>query len=681
MTQPWLISLFLECPPNAGLHCPDNKEIESFMESVKEKSLVWHSFPFNSQNEVYDESLFEYGIWLSTQYLPSIIPDTVLIPRVMSQRDVPGMTRSLIPLLVKNNISAISIGCNSLSAPPAVPDIFRWRDPISDTEIIAMVNAGGYGEPIPEQTVMIKNYTEALMFAWNSDNRGPFEIETLLSGLEAIGEEFPNAYVHASTFDAYVNNLLQHPEIVASLPIIDQEIGDTWTYGPPSDPLKLAQFRAATRHRSDCVKSGKCVLKTGGMTPFNNFSRILLKCGEHTFGMSIGKYLTQSYYDWSNEALNTGLNDHNIDLEMIKNSWYEQRKWCIEFAMTALKMTSNSDEMELYNNIMNELEIINNPKQSLPNINDHNQWIRINASEQFTVKIMENSYLIQFNKTTGALKKLQNTMTGVEYIGAIDNDINFVHGLGLFYYTIRTEQDFINWYENNYNYGKSCNKDFCKIGLANHTNDTVKHQNIQSSLLGIYKHISDDIFVVEMNLGTQQSELHSKYGAPSIVYNVINFTGSTDAVNINSDGFAMNLIWFNKTFTRIPENLWMIFNPSLSCNKMLVNKVGEMVDIQNVVKNGTFHLHSVAPKGVVECQFGSKHTIQVQPIDAPLAGFVPQGMNEFTSFASPLDTVSNLSRGFGFVLFDTVWDTNYPQWYPFDSNDADAIYRFNVFLT
>ncbi len=73
---------------------------------------------------------------------------------------------------------------------------------------------------------MIDNYSEAIMFAWNGDNAGPFDLfEEFLPGLEGIKEEFPNAYVHASTFDNYINNLMQHKNIINSLTVIDKEIG------------------------------------------------------------------------------------------------------------------------------------------------------------------------------------------------------------------------------------------------------------------------------------------------------------------------------------------------------------------------------------------------------------------------------------------------------------------------
>ena len=64
--------------------------------------------------------------------------------QTLSQRDVPGMTRGVIPLLVAVNASAISIGVNGASCPPNVPKAFVWQEPESGAEILGMVHPYGY---------------------------------------------------------------------------------------------------------------------------------------------------------------------------------------------------------------------------------------------------------------------------------------------------------------------------------------------------------------------------------------------------------------------------------------------------------------------------------------------------------------------------------------------------------
>lgn len=63
------------------------------------------------------------------------------------QRDVPGLTRAVIPIFVAAGIKAISVGVNAGSAPPGVPKYqpFVWRDEASDTQILAFWHPGGWG--------------------------------------------------------------------------------------------------------------------------------------------------------------------------------------------------------------------------------------------------------------------------------------------------------------------------------------------------------------------------------------------------------------------------------------------------------------------------------------------------------------------------------------------------------
>ena len=116
------------------------------------------------------------------------------------------------------------------------------------------------------------------------------------------------------------------PEVRSKLPVLDLEVGDTWSYGIQSDPRKVANVRAAIRHRAAfeaaaitaaaeeeedherqdehehereqrpqqrvargpgaAVGGGAgAVLAAAGGEPFNwwsNFSRCLLKGFEHT---------------------------------------------------------------------------------------------------------------------------------------------------------------------------------------------------------------------------------------------------------------------------------------------------------------------------------------------------------------------------------------------------------------
>ena len=42
---------------------------------------------------------------------------------------------------------------------------------------------------------------------------------------------FPGSYIAASTFDDYVNALIDYLPAIGNWPTVTQEIGDTWVFG------------------------------------------------------------------------------------------------------------------------------------------------------------------------------------------------------------------------------------------------------------------------------------------------------------------------------------------------------------------------------------------------------------------------------------------------------------------
>lgn len=100
------------------------------------------SHRFNAEPELYDPGLFCAALNLTFTE-----DDYFGHPHRMtlSQRDVPGLTRAAIPLLVAAGVKAISVGENRDLRPVNVPPIFKWRDKATGTEMLALFHPGGYG--------------------------------------------------------------------------------------------------------------------------------------------------------------------------------------------------------------------------------------------------------------------------------------------------------------------------------------------------------------------------------------------------------------------------------------------------------------------------------------------------------------------------------------------------------
>jgi hypothetical protein len=187
MTHSWLVSMYLDCPPGLGFHCPNASAVSAFASAVKRGDIYWHAYAFNAEPEGYpDASMFEFGVQLT-----HALDDTFGLPhkQVLSQRDVPGLTRGVVPLLAKHGVTALSIGVNGGCAPPAVPRIFRWKDNASATSVYGLVHAGGYGGIGLSDCATAPGFDGALAFAWRLDNSGPqslAEVQAIYAQLRQV---------------------------------------------------------------------------------------------------------------------------------------------------------------------------------------------------------------------------------------------------------------------------------------------------------------------------------------------------------------------------------------------------------------------------------------------------------------------------------------------------------------
>ena len=116
-----------------------------------------------------------------------------------------------------------------------------------------------------------------------------------------LRKEFPGAKIIASTLDAFADEMIKAK---SCLPVVESEMGDTWSHGPPSDPLKVSMFRALTRKRRQCVDEGRC---NNSDHRFYNFSRLLLKNAEHDWGRSGGAMSSDQSTGWSNAEFHAKL--------------------------------------------------------------------------------------------------------------------------------------------------------------------------------------------------------------------------------------------------------------------------------------------------------------------------------------------------------------------------------------
>ena len=204
----------------------------------------------------------------------------------MSQRDVPGWTRATIPLLARRGINGLSVGAGQPPGKPDTPPLFVWRDEASDTDVVVTYESS-YGQATADArhraVAFVLPNGVALACGWHGDNQGPQAVAVAQEDWISLREKFPNATVKASTLDDFFD-VANQPEVKAKLPVVMAEIGDGWIQGCPSDPLKNAQLREASRQRRACVDAGACDPASPAMKAFD---RMLMKVPEHTWGVAM----------------------------------------------------------------------------------------------------------------------------------------------------------------------------------------------------------------------------------------------------------------------------------------------------------------------------------------------------------------------------------------------------------
>lgn len=175
---------------------------------------------------------------------------------------------------------------------------------------------------------------------------------------------------------------------------------------------------------------------------------------------------------------------------------------------------------------------------------------------------------------------------------------------------------------------------------------------------------------------------------------------------------------FDKTPTRLPESLWVLFHPlpaagagasASSCDgtrggvlctrpgrgshtaephEWYVEKLGQLVNVDSVLLNGSKHLHSTDPcgAGVVRGPASSAGTAGAVPsggfnVTSLDAGLVAPGRPSLWNLTSTDPDVP--AAGVSFNLANNLYDTNYPAWYPFAGvgTDGDENLRFRFVMS
>lgn len=641
-TGSWLIERYLGRA--------SSKERSALEAAIAKGYIHWHALPFTTHTELMDASLFRYALSMSQRLDRRYGKRTI----ASKMTDVPGHTLSMVPLMQQAGIRYLHIGVNRASKRPAVPSLFRWQAPCG-AEIIVNY-AENYGD-----RVEIEGLKDALVFAHTGDNCGPPSIGDIRDEFKRISANYPGANVIASTMDAFAEKLL---DVKDRLPIVKEEIGDTWIHGVGTDPLKLAKYRECLRLRNQWLEEGRW---TEDSTEYNAFSEALSLIAEHTWGLDLKKWLPdfihyakpdfqdarrrdevdpsaipEKYQYIGAFALNemdeySKMLFEDVDIRktysFMEASWAEQRAY-IDAAVGAL----DEEKRQAVNEAFAKLE----PKWPEALGDRLLKPFETVVAGMFRVAFALDGSLIQLKDPFGK--------------SWVTESVPF----GLYRYEVFGPENYDQWFQeymqNRLETHMWADADYNKPGFefAKPRPRHLEYRPLVDDIIFTPGLAADQVTV----LARMPKEACEVYGAPRRISILYRF-------HHHERSFEAELQWFDKDANRMPEASWFscavqVDNPNL----WMLDKMNQPISPLQVVKDGNRNLHAVCD-GV--SYHGADGSVTLKTLDAALVSPGHPRLLQFTNTFAPLE------HGMHFNLHNNKWGTNFPMWY-----EEDAKFRFIV---
>lgn len=608
----------------------DETQRAALIEALKKGNIVPHALPFTMHSELLDADTFDYGLSI-VDALDKIRGKKTVAAKMT---DVPGHTKGIVPLLARHGIKLLHIGVNGVSAMPEVPECFLWKNGGSE---VVVIYSGDYGGAFCCDLI-----DELLYFDHTLDNHGAPSPEKVLKKLEQIKEAFGGCDVQAGTIDDYAEILWQ---VRDKLPVVENEIGDSWIHGSAADPYKSAALRQLMRLKGEWLSDGTMQKNT---QEYAEFSDALLCIAEHTCGMDTKTYfadyehylkadfqkarkrdkivIKHPFRDFPFNILNI-INKIRFKsgYSIIEKSWAEQRDY-IQKATNAL---SESHKQQAESAL----------KRLLPcRIAD------VSQGQPYTAPIKFSDFELELNAFGG--------IGAFSYKG---NEIIRKNNDALLEYRIYTSRDYDFWFTH---YARNFDKN-AVWGYPDFGRPLLKYADGKYPA-GRFYYKTDSAFVCEedsqikifVNLKCEKT-LCEQAGAPREVQAVY---------TLNADGLKFDILWCAKDADRLTQAVFLHLYPNT--DELSLIKLGSRIDYKSTVSMGGRNLHAVE-RCIMKTASGDFTLINHH---SPLLSV---GRGKILEYDNKIEDVRR--DGISYVLYDNVWGTNFPLWY-----DDNALFSFEI---
>jgi len=604
-TGSWLIYEYLE-----QAHPQERLQME---EAIQAGDIAWHALPFTTHTELMDAPLFRYGLSLARRLDERFSRRTI----AAKLTDVPGHTRAMLPLLAEAGVRFLHIGVNGACPHLDIPPIFLWKDEETGASVMVAY------QPSYGQLLSLPGFSHALTFAHTIDNIGPQAEGDVLHHFAQLRQQYPSADVHASTLDEYARAL---EGFASRLPVVTDEVGDTWIHGVGTDPTLVRRYRQLSRLRQAWMAEKR---PETASTSFDRFSRFLLRVPEHTWGMDEKTFLGD-YIHYRPEQLARVRNEPRF--RTFAASWEEKHGY-LEQAVRSLDGSALASEAQA------ALDAAAPQRFSLDPYQPAGSEDLLIAGAHFTVGI---------DPGTGAINHLVDHRSGTAYAGPD-------RLLGLFRYQTFSQEDY-DHYLDEYLSKKPewAILDFSKPGIQEAGAVSLMWQPERAE-----RYTRRDTQGVHLLARVHMPEMAWKdFGCPEEIFLAVDLPQDEPVIRLD-------LRWFKKQANRLPEAAWFSFKPVTDPDgSWHFEKMGRWISPRQVIAKGNRRLHAVERR--IYYADGSRR-LQIETLDAPLAA---PGEPALLRFHQDLPAVEG---GVHFNLYNNVWGTNFPMWF-----DQDARFRFTL---
>lgn len=598
--------------------------------AMRRGDIVPHALPFTTHTELLDEDTLEYGLSI-VERLDALRGRKTVAAKMT---DVPGHTKGLLPLLAEHGVKLLHIGVNAASAVPEVPECFLWK--CGEYEI-PVIYSGGYGGAL-----QLDLTEEVLYFDHTNDNRGTPEPEQIVKKLEEIQKEYPGYVVEAGTMDEFADVLWEKRH---HLPVVTDEIGDTWIHGGATDPWKTGALRTLMGLKKKWLAEGS--LKKAD-PEYENFSDSLLCVAEHTWGVDTKKHfgdyehylkpdfqaarkagtakIKHPFRDFPQNLIVLQCRQSGAYKECsypaVERSWQEQRDY-IRAAVDSLSSAHRAEAEQALRFLR--------PEQPLASVTPFDPARELTCGDwRFTLN------------GQGGIGSL--SCRGEEIIRANDNP--------LIEYRSYDHKDYDFWIEH---YNRDLEKNISWVKgdfgrpLLQYAAGKYPAGRFPYTLKAAHT-LEDGGVCADL---VCDPKLCEELGAPRLIQAVY---------RLGADGLNLELSWFGKDANRLSEALFLRLFPAAGALRL--QKLGQWIDPEKVVRKGNRNLHAVQRARLTR----ERGSYMLENIHAPLLSV---GQGKILEFDNRFESMEK--DGIAYVLQDNVWGTNFPLWY-----EDNAAFRFRI---